>query len=101
MHHNDVGYLHYLQSLSEGDPDLPSPRVCRLLRRLFQRWRDKPRWLSEQQTGHLFRHLPAKKRAPFEAQSRAIRKGLAVRRMLELLVDEKVAKLAGTCEIDP
>src|SRR5206468_7395852 len=58
-------------------------------------------WLSEEQTGHLFRKLPEQQRAPIEAQSRTVRKGLAVRRMLEILVDPKVAESAGTCESDP
>ena len=103
MIHNDIQYWRHLQSLSHDSPDLPSPRVCRLLRRLFQRWQEKPRWLREEQVGHLFKHLPedSAERRKLEAESPAVRKGLAVRRMLEILIDEKVAESAGTCEVDP
>lgn len=103
MIHNDLQYWRHLQSLPSDSPDLPSPRVCRLLRRLFQRWQEKPRWLKEEQVGHLFKHLPegSLERVKIEAEPRVVRKGLAVRRMLEILVDEKVAESAGTCEVDP
>lgn len=104
MHHNDVEYWRYLQSLSAPHADLPSPRVCRLLHRVFQRWRSKPKWLSEEQVGHLFRDRPDLTGTEKEALRTAplpVRKGLAIRRMLEILLNDRVAESAGTCVIDP
>lgn len=103
MIHNDVAYWRHLQSLSKGDPDLPSPRVCRLLERTFARWHHKPLWLSEHQVGHLFRDrpdLPETKRRELAALPIAVRKGLAIARMLEIVTDPEVARLAGTTQVD-
>ncbi|MDC3379233.1 pyruvate formate lyase family protein, partial [Planctomycetota bacterium] len=44
MHYNDRDYWRHLQLLPQGHPDLPSPRVCRLLLDLFERWQEKPAW---------------------------------------------------------
>ncbi len=54
MHHNDTQYWRHLQSLAPGHPDLPSERVCRLLLRMFDQWKARPGWLTEEQVGHLF-----------------------------------------------
>jgi hypothetical protein len=37
MHHNDTQYQRYLQSLTTGDSELPSKRVCRRLQRTIDR----------------------------------------------------------------
>ncbi|MBB5351624.1 pyruvate-formate lyase [Haloferula luteola] len=103
MIHNDVDYWRHLEHLKPGDPDLPSPRICRLLRRLFQRWREKPRWLTEEQVGHLIPGPtgdPAERKA-LSGESVMVRKGKAVRRMLQIIVRDDVAASAGSFELDP
>jgi len=107
MHHNDVDYWRYLMSLSEGDKDLPSPRVCRLLQRVFQRWREKPLWLDESDVGHLFLNrtgLSDAERTELSELSNLpipIRKSRAIHRMLEVITDPAIAAKAGTSVIDP
>ena len=97
MFHNDVEYWRYLQSLAPSHRDLPAPRVCRLLLRLFERWREKPRWLAESQVGHLFRNQPEK--AHLANLPVAIRKAMAIGRMLEIITDPTVAPAAGSAEV--
>jgi pyruvate-formate lyase len=102
MHHNDVQFWRYLQSLPPGHEDLPSPRVCRLLLRMFERWKARPGWLAEEQVGHLFRNRPdidEAQRAALAARPVATRKALAVGRMLELILDPSIATTAGTSVI--
>jgi pyruvate-formate lyase len=101
MIHNDIQYWRHLQSLPADHEDLPTARVCRLLRRLFQRWREKPRWLREEDTGHLFRNKDEKEPRLVAEMPLIRRKGSAVRRMLEIVVDDTVAERAGSCEVDP
>lgn len=104
MHHSDVDYWRRLQSLKPGDEDLPSPRVCRLLLRTFERWKSRPAWLTEQQTGHLFRggdDRDETAKAALAALPIPIRKAHAIRRMLQLILDPAVASTAGTYEVSP
>lgn len=104
MHHNDLQYWRYLQSLPQGHADLPSPRVCRLLQKIFQAWREKPLWLDEGDVGHLFLDrgdLSEQERAALAALPVAIRKARAIHRMLEVITDPLIASKAGSCVIDP
>lgn len=104
MHHSDLEFWRYLQSLPEGHADLPSPRVCRLLQRIFHLWRDKPLWLDEADVGHLFRDrrdLSDAQRAELEKLPIPVRKARAIRRMLEIITDPKIAVKAGSCVVDP
>ena len=96
MIHNTTDYWRYIQGLSPEHRDRPSPRVCRLLDRIFQRWGDPPRWLTEGQVGHLFDYQPEAKDKPI-----AVRRGMAIREMLNLVTREPVASQAGTLEIHP
>jgi pyruvate-formate lyase len=92
MHHNDVEYWQYLQSLPRGHKDRPSERVCRLLLRAFQRWKERNAWLTEEQVGHLFRNrkdLSPEQRDELARKPVAVRKALAIRRMLEIIVDRR------------
>jgi len=102
MHHSDVAYWRYLQSLPPGHEDLPSPRACRLLLRMFERWKGRPGWLAEQQVGHLFRNrddLPLSDRTALASKSVIVRKALAVQRMLEIILDPEIAASSGSSEI--
>jgi pyruvate-formate lyase len=104
MHHSDVAYWRYLQSIASGHPDLPSPRVCTLLERTFQLWREKPLWLSEHDVGHLFRDrkdLTSEERRTIAELPIPVRKARAIRRMLELITDPVLSKRAGTFSVDP
>lgn len=102
MHHSDLDYWRHLQTLTAPHEDLPSPRVCRLLLRIFERWKGRPGWLSEEQVGHLFRGRADVDEATaneLAAKPVAIRKALATRRMLELILDPAVAAASGSSEI--
>ncbi|HKR02822.1 MAG TPA: pyruvate formate lyase family protein [Pyrinomonadaceae bacterium] len=101
MNHNTVQYWQTISLLPEGHPDRPSPRVCRLLLRLFDRWKTKPRWLSEQDTGHLFDGKSKEEVARLSALPMAVRKGMAVARMLDVVTTKEVGTRAGTFIIDP
>src|ERR1044072_326992 len=102
MHHNDVQYWRHLQSLPLGHEDLPSPRVCRLLLGMFERWKGRPGWLTEGQVGHLFRDradLGEAEKRELAAQPVPIRKARAIRRMLELILDPAIARTSGSSHI--
>jgi hypothetical protein len=95
MHHNDTDYWRYLQSLTPGDPELPSERVCRQLLRTIGLWKSRPGWLTEKQVGHLFhdRHdLTESKKRALAAKPIVIRKALAIARMLELIMRPEIAQ---------
>jgi pyruvate-formate lyase len=99
MHHNDVQYWRFLQSLPPGDPELPSERTCRQLLRMFERWKGRPGWLAEDQVGHLFLGRPDLSDAEKEELAAApviIRKALATKRMLELIMEPEVAARSGS-----
>jgi pyruvate-formate lyase len=99
MHHNDVEYWQFLQRLPQGDRNLPSPRVCRLLHRMFQRWKDRNAWLSAGQVGHLFRDredLNAQDKEELSCRPVAVRKALAIQRMLRIVTDRTASGPAGS-----
>lgn len=102
MHHSDVDYWRSLQALEAPHPDLPSPRVCRMLERVFQKWREKPSWLGERDVGHLFRKsgLEAEERGWSETPV-IIRKAFAIEKMLEIICLPDVTARAGSFQIDP
>lgn len=91
MHHNEVEYWRYLQGLHPPHPDLPSPRVCRLLRRLFERWKDKPAWLPE------LPHLLDTGADPTEPV--IVRKARATAKTLELIRDPQIVRKAASFEV--
>jgi len=94
VHHSDVAYWRYLQSLPNGHEDLPSPRACKLLLRMFERWKGRPGWLIEEQVGHLFRgrdDLSKAEQNDLASKPIVIRKALAVQRMLEIILDPAIA----------
>jgi pyruvate-formate lyase len=101
MHHNDTQYWRYLQDLSPGHEDLPSPRVCRLLFRMFQRWRGRNAWLTAAQVGHLFRNsdMPENEQRELAAKPVCVRKSMAVRRMLQIITDPELSGEAGSNRI--
>ena len=104
MHHSDVQYWRHLQSLPPGHEDLPSPRVCRLLYRMFQGWKGRPGWLTENEVGHLFRNrrdLSKQEQEHLAGQPIPIRKAHAICRMLELIVRPDIAEGSSTCNILP
>lgn len=99
MHHNDVDYWQYLQGLAPDDENLPSPRVCRLLQRMFQRWKDRNAWLAGAQVGHLFRdreNLTSQERDELARKPIPVRKALAIQRMLEIIADRNLSGPAGS-----
>jgi pyruvate-formate lyase len=99
MHHNDTQYWRFLQSLTPGDPELPSERVCRQLLRTIDGWKGRPGWLTETQVGHLFRgrdDLSDAEKDALAARPVIIRKALAIQRMLTLIMDPEIAGRAGS-----
>lgn len=101
MHHNTVQYWQTISLLPEGHPDRPSPRICRLLLRLFDRWKTKPLWLDESDTGHLFDGKSKEEVARLSALPIAVRKGMAAARMLDVVTTREVGTRAGTFVVDP
>jgi pyruvate-formate lyase len=103
MHHNDVDFWRHLQALPPGHRDLPSPRVCRLMLTMFEKWKSRPAWLTAEQTGHLFLGPngvdPARK--DVATKPVIIRKALAIKRMLEVIVSPDVARTAGSAAVLP
>lgn len=102
MHHSDVAYWRHLQSLPKGHEDLPSPRVCKLLLHMFERWKGRPGWLVEEQVGHLYRgreDLSEPERDALAAKPVVVRKALAIKRMLEIILDPEIAASSGCSEI--
>jgi len=102
MHHNDIAYWRHLQSLAPGDRNLPSPRVCRLLQRMFQRWKDRNAWLSEGHVGHLFHErgdLTAEQKKELARKPVAVRKALAIERMLAIIGNRTLSGPAGSSAI--
>lgn len=103
MHHNDINYWRYLVSLEKGNPDLPSPRVCKLMERMFQRWREKPLWPEETDMGHLFidrDDLTISERTELAKLPIPIRKARALRRLFEIITDKKIAARTGSFSVD-
>jgi pyruvate-formate lyase len=99
MHYSDLEFWRYLQGLAPGHPDLPSPRVCRLLLHTFEAWKSRPAWLDERQVGHLFRDRPDLDSASVAALAQrpvAVRKALATQRMLQLIMDPRIAATSGS-----
>lgn len=104
MHHNDIEFWRHIQSLPADHPDLPSPRVCLLLERVFQLWREKPLWLSENDVGHLFRDRPdlsEREQQYLAGLPISIRKARAIRRMFEVITDPSVSARSGSFVVDP
>jgi hypothetical protein len=102
VHHNDVEFWRYLQTLKPGDPNLPSPRICRLLLKTFEGWKSRPGWVSERQIGHLFRgrsDISEADKAELFGKPIIVRKALAIRRMLELVMSPDVAWTSGGASV--
>lgn len=91
MHRNEVEYWRYLQSLEPPHPDLPTPRVRRLLRRLFDRWREMPARMPE------LPHLLETGADPTEPVS--VRKARATALTLQLVGDPKIVRQAASFEV--
>jgi hypothetical protein len=104
MHHNDVDFWRYLQTLASDDEDLPSPRVCRLLLKTFEGWKSRPGWVTENQIGHLFRgrsDITEVEKAELSKKPVIIRKALAIQKMLELVLSPDVARSSGSFSVSP
>ena len=83
-----------------GHPDLPSPRVCRLMLEVFTRWEEKPLWLSEAQTGSIFDDVNGDELRELKQKPVCIRKSLAIRKLLQQITSPDVAEKAGSFSIN-
>ena len=101
MHYNDVAYWRYLQSLEAGHPDLPTPRVCRLLLRTMELWKTKPAWPVESDFGHLRDHVEPSEWKELSSRPIAIRKARAVAATLRRVVEPKMAQRARSFDVHP
>ncbi|HEX9511537.1 MAG TPA: pyruvate formate lyase family protein [Puia sp.] len=99
MHKNILSFWQHLENLTAGHPDKLSPRVCLLLQDTFERWNSKPRWPAFDRMGHLADHVPDPIR--LKSLSVAERKGLAIKKMFEILCDPDERERAGTMTINP
>lgn len=101
MHKNILSYWQALESLPEGHTDRLSPRVCTLLQNTFEKWHSKHRWIGFGRMGHLFDYYQNDELAKVKALSVAERKGLAIKKMFEIICDPQYREAAGTMEIHP
>jgi pyruvate-formate lyase len=99
IHKNILSYWQHLEGLPEGHPDKPSPRVCRLLLDVFEKWRSKHRWFETDHFGHLFDYYDGDEH--IKSLSIAERKALAIKKMFEIICDPDAREKAGSMEIDP
>ncbi|MBJ2126585.1 pyruvate formate lyase family protein [Flavobacterium sp. IB48] len=101
MHKNILSFWQYLESLPEGHIDRPTPRVCNLLLETFEKWHTKPKWFRFGEMGHLFDYYKKDELNKIMALSVAERKGLAIKKMFEIICDPEHRELHGTMEINP
>jgi pyruvate-formate lyase len=81
MHHNILNYWQHLETLAPGDPDLPNPRVCRLMTRMFEFWRSRQPFPRFGYFGHLRDHFgPAVLAEPVP-----VRRGHAMAKSLQMV----------------
>jgi pyruvate-formate lyase len=94
--YSSAQYWQRLAALHDEHPDLPSKRVCRLLDRAMKSWRNPPRWPHPSHLPHLFEVYPDARQL-----SVAVRRGMAIRQTLKLLVSPPLAGRLGMLEIHP
>lgn len=99
MHKNILAFWQYLETLPEGHPDSLTPRVCRLLQVVFEKWHSKPKWINFNQMGHLFDYYDSNDLQFIKELSIAERKGLAIKKMFEFFCNPKHREDLGTMEI--
>lgn len=85
MHHNIMSYWRHLQNLQEGHCDLPSPRVCRLMSDMFERWQNQQAFPAWDCFGHVRDHVPATV-GDIMVKSIAVRRGHAMSATLTHLI---------------
>lgn len=100
MHHNILTYWQSLENLPEGHEDRPSPRVCRLMTDMFERWRTKLPFLEQGTLGHLFDHLQGSELVAMKERPVSVRKARSVSLTLEHLVNPSVAQNARTFMVE-
>src|SRR5438309_5196135 len=86
MHYNILSYWRHLQNLPAGHEDLPSPRVCRLMLEVFERWQSQqpfPRWDCFK---HIRDHVDPSDPTDLMAQPIAVRRGIALKKTLAWVV---------------
>jgi pyruvate-formate lyase len=98
MLHNTLDYWRHLQNLPTGHVDLPSPRVCRLMQDVFERWRAPQVFPAWNALGHLRDHLDETERDLMK-RSVAVRRGTALKKTLAWLVSEQ-AEMQGLCLVN-
>ena len=89
MDHNTIKYWQRLAVLPPDHEDVPAPRVCRLLQRLFDRWERKPVSLTADDLPHLFRGIPDADAAAIAAKPVAVRKAWPFSVCLESVSNER------------
>lgn len=90
MHHNILEYWQHLEGLRPGDENLPSPRVCRLMLRIFEGWRTRQPFPEFNYFGHIRDH----KSLPSGIMSEPIevRRGHAMAETLRMLVSQQARR---------
>lgn len=96
---NQVSYWRHLELAPKSER--PSERVCRLMLGVFERWRRKPSWLTETDTGTIFDGLAPQQRTELEKLPVAERKGLALRKLAAILTDRTISARAETFRVHP
>ena len=86
MHYNIASYWRHLQNLPPGHEDLPSPRVCRLMQGMFERWQGQQPFPEWDCFGHIRDHADKSDPPQLMTQSIAVRRGVAIKKTLAWLV---------------
>jgi pyruvate-formate lyase len=102
MKHSDIDYWRALQSAKSKQEiaDRPTPRVCRLLLRAMEDWNAKPKWLREIDVGDIYQGLSQAQKLSLQKKPVAIRKALAVAKMLHIASDGKTGASTGACRVN-
>ncbi len=101
MEHNILAYWRSLQNLPAGHEDRPSPRVCRLLTDVLERWQTKLPFLEQGALGHLLDHYYEDEKGSIKNQPVAKRKALSVVKTLEIISQPDTARKARTFGVSP
>ena len=100
MHRDILAYWRSLENLPQGHEDRPSPRVCRLLLETFELWQTQQPFPAMGWLGHLRDHLNQDDPPDAMDLPVSVRRGLALRKTLELLTSER-ARRDGFFAVNP
>ncbi|MEM6484179.1 MAG: pyruvate formate lyase family protein [Pseudomonadota bacterium] len=100
MIHTILEYWQHLETLGAGHEDLPSPRVCRLMVEMFERWRSRHTFPERDSLSHLRNYENQLNVGPVMALPIVERRGHALSLTLDLVSNDQ-AMHDGLCWVSP